>query len=146
MSKSSGMLRAVTIGVAVAVIIVSLLLPSITSVSAAPSRQTELTPVVLFPAFHFTKLLVTVRNQVVAPACPRSGTFEDWYANDHPSTTFSQVCRDKLLTLRYDPNPAKPMPLRFSNQRGVTVQIIDYGMTQSASFYETLYKTLEAAG
>ena len=37
------------------------------------------TPVVLFPAFHFTKLLVTVRNQSVDPACPRSGSFEDWF-------------------------------------------------------------------
>jgi lysophospholipase-3 len=133
-------------GVAVAAIIVSLLLPSTASASASPSGQTVLPPVVLFPAFHFTKLLVTVRNQVVAPDCPHSGTFEDWFANDHPSTTFSQVCRDKLLTLRYDANPAKPMPLRFSNQCGVTVQIIDYGMTKSAPFYETLYKALEAVG
>jgi lysophospholipase-3 len=132
--------------VAVAVAIVFLLLPFAASASASQAGRTELPPVVLFPAFHFTKLMVTVRNQVVAPDCPRSGTFEDWYANDHPSTTFSQVCRDKLLTLRYDANPAKPMPLRFSNQLGVTVQIIDYGMTQSAPFYETLYKTLEAAG
>jgi lecithin-cholesterol acyltransferase len=146
MSKSSGMLRTVTMAVAVVVTIVSLLLPSAASASASPSGQTEQPPVVLFPAFHFTKLLVTLRNQAVAPDCPRSGTFEDWFANDHPSTLFSQVCRDKLLTLRYDANPAKPMPLRFSNQRGVTVQIIDYGMTQSAPFYETLYKALEAAG
>jgi lecithin-cholesterol acyltransferase len=146
MSRSSGALRAFTMGVAVAVTIVSLLLPFTASASASPPGRTGLPPVVLFPAFHFTKLIVTVRNQVVAPDCPRSGTFEDWFSNDHPSTTFSQVCRDKLLTLRYDSNPAKPMPLRFSNQRGVTVQIIDYGMTQSAPFYETLYKALEAAG
>ena len=56
------------------------------------------------------------------------------------------MCRDKLLTLHYDPNPALPMPLRFSNQRGVTVQIIDYGTTQSAPFYESMYEALEAAG
>src|SRR5258708_5741390 len=145
MSKSSGVVRTFTMGVAVAVTIVSFLLPSAAGASASLSGQAERTPVVLFPAFHFTKLLVTVRNQVVAPDCPRSGSFEDWYANDHPSTQFSQVCRDKLLTLRYDANPPKPMPHRFSNQRGVTVQIIDYGMPQSAPFYETLYKTLEAA-
>jgi lysophospholipase-3 len=132
--------------VAFAVTIVFLLLPFMASASASQSGRTQLNPVVLFPAFHFTKLLVTVRNQVVAPECPLSGTFQDWFANDHPSTTFSQVCRDKMLTLRYDANPEKPMPLRFSNQRGVTVQIIDYGMTQSAPFYETLYKALEAAG
>lgn len=146
MSKSSRVLRVVTMGVAVAVTIVSLLLPTAASASASASSHTELTPVVLFPAFHFTKLLVTVRNQVVAPDCPRSGSFEDWFENTHPSTTFSQVCRDKLLTLRYDANPEKPMPLRFSNQRDVTVQIIDYGMTQSAPFYETMYQALEAAG
>ena len=146
MSRYSGALCAVTMRIAVAVTIVSLLLPFTASASASPSGRTGLPPVVLFPAFHFTRLMVTVRNQVVAPDCPRSGTFEDWFSNDHPGTTFSQVCRDKLLTLRYDSNPAKPMPLRFSNQRGVTVQIIDYGMTQSAPFYETLYRALEAAG
>lgn len=101
---------------------------------------------VLFPAFHLTKLLVTVRNQAVAPACPRSGTFEDWFLNDHPSTTFSQVCRDKLLTLRYDDNPSKPMPLRFSDNRGVKVDVLGYGKTESAPFYEPMYEALEAAG
>jgi lecithin-cholesterol acyltransferase len=104
------------------------------------------TPVVLFPAFHFTKLLVTVHNQTVAPGCPRSGSFEDWFLNDHPSTTFSQVCRDELMTLRYDVNGKEPMPDRFSNQPGVTVQIIGYGTTQSAPFYESMYQALEAAG
>jgi lysophospholipase-3 len=104
------------------------------------------TPIVLFPAFHFTKLLVTVRNQTVDPSCPRSGTFEDWFPNDHPSTTFSQVCRDELLTLRYDANAAKPMPLRFSDQHGVSVEVIDYGKTDSAPFYEPMYEALEEAG
>ena len=56
------------------------------------------------------------------------------------------MCRDELLTLRYDANPKLPMPKRFSNQRGVTVKIIDYGQTASAPFYATMYKTLEAAG
>jgi len=56
--------------------------------------------------------------------CPRSGSFEDWFQNDHPSTTFSQICEDRLLTLRYDPNPAKPMPARFSSPPGVDVQIV----------------------
>jgi lysophospholipase-3 len=115
--------------------------------AAAPTRGSgELTPIVLFPAFHFTKLEVTVRNQTTDPSCPRSGTFEDWFLNDQPSTTFSQVCRDELLTLRYDDNPAKPMPERFSNQRGVSVEIIDYGKTESAPFYEPMYEALEAAG
>jgi len=103
------------------------------------------TPVVLFPAWHFTRLEVTVRNQRVDSACPRSGTFEDLVFAD-PGTTFSQVCRDKLTTLRYDPNPHKPMRLRFSEQRGVTVKVADYGQTASAPFYEPLYAALEAAG
>ena len=113
---------------------------------AASGRPQPLTPVVLFPAFHFTKLEVTVRNQTVAPGCPRSGTFEDYYENPHPSTAFSQVCRDELMTLRYDPDPRLPMPERFSNQRGVSVGIIDYGRTASAPFYGQLYQALGADG
>ena len=104
------------------------------------------TPVVLFPAFHFTKLLVTVRDQVAAPGCPRSGTFQDWFLNDHPSTRFSQVCEDKLLTLRYDRRGHEPMSHRFSNPRGVSVRILDYGKTESAPFYEPMYEALEADG
>src|SRR6478752_9787036 len=94
--------------------------------------STQRTPVVLFPAFHFTKLLVTVRGQNVAPGCPRSGTFQDWFLNDHPSKRFSQVCEDKLLTLRYARHSHKPWPKRFSNQRGVPVRILHYGKTESA--------------
>jgi lecithin-cholesterol acyltransferase len=97
------------------------------------------TPVVLFPAFHFTKLQVTVENQVVAPECPSSGSFEEWFLNDNPSTTFSQVCQDKLLTLRVHRK-------RFSDQKGVTVRVKDYGSTESAPFYEPIYQALEAVG
>jgi lecithin-cholesterol acyltransferase len=104
------------------------------------------TPVVLFPGYTLNKVRVTVKNQVVAPACPASGTFEDWFGNDAPSASFSQVCRDKLLTLRYDANRHKPMRRRFSFQRGVTVRIPDYGKVESAPLYEPLYKALEAAG
>jgi lysophospholipase-3 len=118
----------------------------IASSAAASGGQTPLTPVVLFPAFHFTKLEVTVRNQRSAPECPRSGSFEDWFSNPSPSLTFSQVCRDELMTLRYDANPRLPMPERFSNQRGVSVNIIDYGQTASAPFYGPMYQALEAAG
>jgi lysophospholipase-3 len=103
------------------------------------------TPVVLFPAFHFTKLEVTVRNQTAAPGCPRSGTFEDWFLNDTTSP-FSQVCQDELLTLRYDGNRHKPMRERFRDQRGVDVEMEDYGSTESAPFYEPLYEALEDAG
>jgi lysophospholipase-3 len=106
----------------------------------------ERTPIVLFPAFHFTRLLVTVDHQRVDPACPASGTFTDWFLNDHPSTVFSQVCQDELMTLRYNANPHVPMPHRFSNQAGVRVSILDYGKTDSAPFYEPMYEALEAAG
>lgn len=105
----------------------------------------DLTPVVLFPAFHFTRLLVTVENQTICPDCPASGSFESWFLNDAPSA-FSPVCRDRLMTLVYDPDPSKPMPERLSDQPGVTVKIQDFGTTRSAPFYEYLYQALEAAG
>jgi lecithin-cholesterol acyltransferase len=126
--------------VAVAIAVVAGALAPGTSLAA------ERTPVVLFPAFHFTKLLVTVHDQDAAPGCPRSGSFQDWFLNNHPSTRFSQVCEDKLLTLRYDRHSLKPWPRRFSNQRGVSVRILHYGKTGSAPFYEPMYEALEAAG
>lgn len=104
------------------------------------------TPVVLFPGWHLTKLEARVHNQTVAPDCPRSGSFEDWFPNDNLSATFSQECQDKLLTLRYNPNPSKPMHKRFSNQQGVEVRLKQYGKTESAPFYEPMYAFLEAAG
>jgi lecithin-cholesterol acyltransferase len=103
------------------------------------------TPVVVFPGYGGTKVRVTVHNQVVAPGCPRSGTFEDWLGSDTP-TSFSQVCRDKLMTLRYAANPRQPMRRRFSFQRGVTSRLPGYGKTSSAPFYEPLYKALETSG
>jgi lecithin-cholesterol acyltransferase len=48
--------------------------------------------------------------------------------------------------LRYNKDPRKPMPERFSFQRGVTMRLPDYGKTESAPLYEPLYKALEAAG
>lgn len=111
--------------------------------SGSPAREKP--PVVLFPAFHFTKLQATVRDQTTAPGCPRSGTFQDWFRNDQPSR-FSQVCRDRLLTLRYRDDPSLPMPRRFAEQPGVTVEIMDYGRTDSAPYYEALYRRLETAG
>ncbi len=125
---------------AVAAVVALAVLPG-TAEASSPGR----TPVVLFPAFHLTKLQVTVRDQTTDPNCPRSGSFQDWYQNTQASA-FSQVCQDELETLRYDQNPAKPMPLRFTEQPGVTVSVIDYGRTDSAPFYEQLYKTLESAG
>lgn len=120
--------------------------------SASPASQraghattANLTPIVLFPAWHFTRLTVTVKHQRTDPACPASGTFADLVFED-PGPAFSQVCRDELLTLRYDAKAHKPIRLRFSEQPGVTVRIADYGMTESAPGYEDMYQALETAG
>ena len=118
------------------------LLVPLTPVSAA----TAPTPIVIFPAFHFTRLLVTVDGQSVDPNCPSSGSFEDWFPNPSPSTTLSQVCQDELLTLRFDRSHDRPIRERFRNQHGVDVAIADYGSTNSAPVYEPMYQMLEAAG
>ena len=100
MTEHRGRIRTMTalVGAVVAAI---LLVPGTAGASLdGGGGRRRPTPVVVFPAFHFTKLEVMVRDQVVAPECPSSGSFEDWFLNDDPSTTFSQVCQDKLLTLR----------------------------------------------
>lgn len=60
---------------------------------------------------------MTVNGQTTSAACPASGAFEDWFLND-TTTTFSQVCQDKLLTLVYDDNPAKPWRSASPTSRG----------------------------
>jgi lecithin-cholesterol acyltransferase len=125
--------------------IVFAVVPAHARSASGGDRGSGLTPIVLFPAFHFTKLAVMVHDQRVDSACPRSGAFEDWFLVDRPSA-FSQVCQDELLTLRFDPNAHKPMRLRFREQHGVTVRVLDYGSTRSAPFYEPMYQALEAAG
>jgi lecithin-cholesterol acyltransferase len=99
----------------------------------------------MFPAYFFTTLKITVHHQTVAPECPSSGSFRVFFLNDQPSA-FSLVCQQKLLTMRYQANPAKPMPRRFRDQRGVNVRIENYGKTESAPFYEPMYDALEKAG
>ena len=116
------------------------------TVMPGPALADPLTPVVVFPGFYISQLEVKVQNQSVAPECPTSGPFEVWFRNDSPSTEFSQVCQDKLLTLVVDPDDSKPMPERFSNQPRVTVELKNFGETQSAPFYGPLYAFLEAAG
>jgi lysophospholipase-3 len=110
-----------------------------------PTSHAALTPIVLFPAFHLTRLRVTVHNQSTDPACARSGSFEDSYLGPL-STEFSPVCRDELLTLRYDFGSRRPMAERFHEQPGVAVSVADYGSTASAPLYEPMYRALEAAG
>ena len=106
------------------------------------------TPVVLFPGWPGTKLLVTVQNQSAVPGCPESGTFEYMFfiGSQTETTGFSHVCQDKLMTLVYNRWPSLPMSQRFSDQPGVTVTIEDYGMTESAPNYKPLYEGLEKAG
>jgi lecithin-cholesterol acyltransferase len=116
------------------------------TVMPGPVLADPVPPVVVFPAAYTTKLEVQVQNQSVLPECPRSGTFVVWFGNDNPSTKFSQVCQDKLLTLVVDPDDSKPMPERFSNQPGVSVRLKNFGQTQSAPLYEPLYAFLKAAG
>ena len=99
----------------------------------------------MFPAYFFTTLKITVHHQTVAPECPASGSFRVFFQNDEPSE-FSDVCQQKLLTLRYDAGSRKPMSRRFSDQRGVDVEIENYGKTESAPFYEPMYEALEGAG
>jgi lecithin-cholesterol acyltransferase len=123
----------------------ALLAAVVLAVVPASAAAAARTPVVLFPAYTATKVKVTVNGQTVAPECPSSGTFEDWFANPAPLGSFSQECRDKLMTLRYNAG-RRPFARRFSFQRGVTMRIPQYGKTESAPLYETMYEALEAAG
>jgi lecithin-cholesterol acyltransferase len=144
MKRGQGRLR--VLGALAGVLVAAaLLVATPASGSLDGSRHRARTPVVMFPAYFFTTLKVTVHQQTVAPECPRSGSFRVFFLNDEP-TPFSKVCQMKLLTLRFDANRAKPMRLRFSDQRGVDVRIESYGRTESAPFYEPMYEELEDAG
>jgi lysophospholipase-3 len=129
--------------VAAAVALAGLVLSAGASASK-PRHDGGLTPIVLFPAYHFTRLLVTVHDQRIDLACPRSGSFEDFFPNPSPSPTFSQVCRDELMTLSYRPHGA--WETRFGDGKGVNVGIEDYGKVASAPFYQPMFDALRAAG
>lgn len=114
--------------------------------SRVPSHsRSGVTPIVLFPAYTYTRLAVRVDGQRTDAACPSSGTFEILAGSTAPSA-FSSICKDELITLRYRANPHLPMPRRFSEQPGVTTSVPDYGSTRSAPFYEPMYTALEKAG
>jgi len=116
------------------------------STSTAESRNASgVNPVVLFPAYTYTRLQVDVAGQRTDPACPSSGRFEI-LAGDTTPSAFSSICRDELITLRYRSDHTLPFDRRFSEQPGVTTSIPGYGSTRSAPFYEPLYSTLERAG
>jgi lecithin-cholesterol acyltransferase len=138
MRKLLGML----VGIAVAMVLFA---PATAKASLERPSAGARTPVVMFPAYFFTTLKVTVHHQTVAPECPSSGSFRVFFRNGEPSA-FSLVCQQKLLTMRYQANPRKPMRQRFRDQRGVDVRIQNYGKTKSAPFYEPMYEALEEAG
>lgn len=132
-----------------AAFVLGLVLIATSSFAAAQNGNhggSHLTPVVVFPAFHFTVLEATVHNQTVAPGCPASGSFLDFFPDLTPDPTFSQICKDQLMTLVVDPNPNKPMAKRFSSPHGVKVRVKNYGKTESAPAYEAMYQFLEANG
>jgi lecithin-cholesterol acyltransferase len=54
------------------------------AVTAVPVSADTLTPIVVFPAFHFTILEVKVKDQSVCPEYPASGQFEDGFLNPNP--------------------------------------------------------------
>lgn len=119
-------------------------------VSAAPNsgsqvRAKSVTPIVLFPAYHFTKMKYDVNGQVTDSKCPSSGAFQDWFLNESIST-FSRACQDELMTLSYDSGSTAPMAERFHEQTGVTPTLMNYGSTKSAPFYEPMYSALKKAG
>ena len=109
--------------VAIALIIATVVLSGGAGATSARKHQAALTPIVVFPAYHFTRLIVTAHNQRVDAACPRSGSFEDFFPDTAPSSTFSQVCRDELMTLSYRPHGA--WQTRFSDPQGVDVEIAE---------------------
>jgi lecithin-cholesterol acyltransferase len=128
----------------IAVALIGLVLAAGAGASRPTSGQDPRTPIVLFPAYHFTRFVVSVHDQSVDPACQRSGSFEDFFPNPTPSTTFSQVCRDELMTLSYRSHGS--WQERFRDPKGVDVSIEDYGSTASAPFYEPMFAALQAAG
>jgi lecithin-cholesterol acyltransferase len=105
----------------------------------------DVTPIVLFPAYTFTRLRVDVHGQTTDPACPATGSFEILNGDTAPSA-FSSICKDELITLRYRGDRRVPMARRFTEQPGVRTSIPDYGSTASAPAYEPMYRALEAAG
>src|SRR4029450_13889490 len=123
----------------------TLLVSATANGSSGKSRERARTPVVMFPAYFFTTLRVTVHHQTLAPECPRSGSFRVFFLNDEPPN-FSPLCQRKLLRLTCAAKSGRPMSRRFSDQHSVDVAIENYGKTESAPFYEPMYEALEGAG
>jgi len=124
---------------------VSALLGLVLLFPVASSAAAARTPVVFFPGYGTTILRVTVHDQTLVAGCPGSGSFEDGIPAN-VGTTFSQVCRDRLITPRWRNGPHLSFPQRFSLTPGVKVTIPNYGEPASAPVYGQFYAALEAAG
>ena len=111
------------------------------SAAAATAR----TPVVFFPGYGTTILQVSVHDQTTVKGCPASGMYQDGIPANL-GTTFSQVCRDELITPRWSHNAKLPWPQRLSLPPGVRITIPNYGQTSSAPVYSGFYAALENAG
>jgi lecithin-cholesterol acyltransferase len=138
-----GRLSGVNLGVWVAGFVSAMI--ALVLVPLPASAVTGRTPVVFFPGYGTTTLRVTVRNQTSVKGCPRSGSFEDGIPAN-VGTTFSEVCRDRLITPRWRSGPHLSWQGRFSLPPGVKVSISHYGQTASAPVYDVFYTALESAG
>ncbi len=131
-------------GLCLAAIVTAALALLVTSPVGARAA-TPRTPVVFFPGYGTTILRVTVRDQTSVRGCPSSGSYEDGIPAN-VGTTFSQVCRDRLITPRWRGGAHLSFPQRFSLPPGVKVTIPNYGQPASAPVYGSFYAALEAAG
>lgn len=129
------------------VVLLALVLIFPAAQAAEAKGSTRLTPVVYFPGWHVNTMVVNVHHQTAFADCPESGTFLDTFGTG-PQPPFSQVCRDKLLTLVYNSDPRKPMSQRFSEQNGVQVRFYEYGKTESVNhpWSQDLFTALESVG
>ena len=74
MNGLGGSMRALRVRVALIVAALLLLVPATLRPIAAAAKPAGpgVTPIVLFPAWHFTRLTFTVKHQTTDPNCPGS--------------------------------------------------------------------------
>lgn len=77
-------------------------------------------PILFFPGYSLSKLLVTVTNGQVA-GCPTSGNFTVQYTMDKTQNGFDELCMMSYLNLTY--NAGAQAPNMFSNRPDVTISI-----------------------
>jgi lecithin-cholesterol acyltransferase len=118
---------------------------ALAAVNAGAAAAAPRTPVVFFPGYGTTILQVTVHDQTTVKGCPASGAYQDGIPAN-VGTTFSQVCRDELITPRWSRYATLPWSERFSLPPGVKITIPNYSQTSSAPVYNPLFTALENAG